>query len=143
MSDPIGCVKCKAVSSIVWHRGEDGGVVCHSCQPSDAEKCNSETSSQLSGHCQGTGGGNKGKPKEKASKAKQGKGSNKNGGGMQQQGSARAQQKGRRTLVKQKPVRASKDENSTCSVVTSDSITYKVHLLTLSEESLCLETLYL
>lgn len=125
MSDPV-CVKCKAVSSVLWHRGEDGSVVCHNCLPPDIEKCNSETSSsQLSGHCQGIGGSTfKAKPKEKATKVKQGKGTSKNGGGTQQS-AGRSQQKGRRTLVKQKPVRAPKDENSACSVVTSDSITYK------------------
>ena len=128
MSD-IVCVKCKAVSSVVWHRGEGGSVLCHGCQSSEVEKCNSETSSQLSGHAYGqSSGGSKPKPnKEKATKAKQGKGSSKNGGGTQQ-GSGRAQQKGRRALIKQKPVRASRDENSACSVITSDSITYKVHL---------------
>lgn len=122
MSDPV-CAKCKAVTSVLWHKGEEGTVVCHSCRSPDIEKCNSETSSQLSGHCQGTSG-SKVKPKEKATKAKQGKGSSKNGGGSQQ-GAGRFQQKGRRTLVKQKPVRSSKDENSACNVVTSDSITYK------------------
>lgn len=129
MSDPV-CVKCKAVSSVLWHRGEDGSVVCHNCLPPDIEKCNSETSSsQLSGHCQGIGGSTfKAKPKEKATKVKQGKGTSKNGGGTQQS-AGRSQQKGRRTLVKQKPVRAPKDENSACSVVTSDSITYKVHFV--------------
>ena len=88
--DPV-CVRCKATSSLMWHKGEDGAVLCLECH-SNAEKAsgssskaNSETSSQNGHHPSGSNGqgnggnatpttsshGRKTRLRERTSKAKQ------------------------------------------------------------------------
>lgn len=145
------CVRCKATSSLMWHKADEGTVLCLECH-GNADKSSGGSKTNLpqqisaqnsqNGHKNhdngqqngqstsgsGTNGQNRRtRLREKNSKGKQGKSGEKQRGNNShaQWVTSRGQQKGRRTTFKQqKPMKAPKSE---ATVVTSDSIIHKVH----------------
>ena len=126
--DPV-CSRCQATSSLMWHRGEEGAIVClgcHSAEKGSKSSTVSETSSQ-NGHstsCHGSTLRRNTRLREKSGKVKQSKGNERQRAPTFQGGSSRAHQtKSRRTVLKQKPLKAAKSQPT---IVTSDSMIHKV-----------------
>ena len=127
--DPV-CSRCHATSSLMWHRGEEGEVVClgcHSAEKSSKSSTMSETSSQ-NGHSASNQGSTPPRRntrlRDKGGRTKQSKGGEKQRVSSLPGSGSRAQQmKSRRTILKQRPVRAAKSQPT---IVTSDSVIHKV-----------------
>jgi len=112
----------------MWHRGEEGVVVClgcHSAEKGSKSSTVSETSSQ-NGHSTNNHGSTlrrNTRLREKGGKAKQNKGGERQCAPTFKGGSSRSHQtKSRRTVLKQKPMRAAKSQPT---IVTSDSMIHK------------------
>lgn len=129
--EPV-CSRCQATSSLMWHRGEEGAVVClgcHSAEKGSKSSTVSETSSQ-NGHSTNNHGSTlrrNTRLREKGGKAKQNKGGERQCAPTFKGGSSRSHQtKSRRTVLKQKPMRAAKSQPT---IVTSDSMIHKVGII--------------